>query len=115
MKDCKNTKHQIWLMRTTSHCGEENLGELSKSWDGLTSALSRAGLEMNPSKSMSWRPHDPDSEVKVDTGLIVLGRLAVDGSEMPIGVPKLDETNLASDPTTVGADKACKWPKESPT
>ena len=61
----------------------EKPGELSKSWDGLTSALSRAGLEMKPSKSTAWRPHDPDNSepvipgIKVDTGLIVLGSLAV--------------------------------------
>ena len=92
-------------------------GELSKSWDSLTAALSKSGLEMKPSKCTAWRPHDPGNSepvipgIKVDTGLIVLGSPAVDGSEMPLGAPKLDESNLANDPTTVRADKACKLAK----
>ena len=67
---------------------ERKPGGLSKSWDGLTMALSTAGLEMKPSKCTAWRPHDlAHSEpvipgMKVDTGLIVLGSPAVDGSEM---------------------------------
>ena len=95
----------------------EKPGELSKSWDSLTSALSKAGLEMKPSKCTSWRPHDPVNnepviqDIKVDTGLVVLGSAAVDGSEMPLGVPMLDESNLANDPTTARADKACKLAK----
>ena len=73
-------------------------------------ALSKAGLEMKPSKCTAWRPHDPaHSEpvipgIKVDTGLIVLGSPAVDGSEMPLGVLMLGGSNLASDPTTGRAD-----------
>ena len=92
-------------------------GELSKSWDSLTAALSKAGLEMKPSKCTAWRPHDPGNSepvipgIKVDTGLIVLGSRAVESSEMPLGAPMLDESNLANDPTTVRADKACKLAK----
>ena len=78
-------------------------GGLSKSWDSLTRTLRKAGLDMEPSKYIAWRPHDPaNSEpvipsVEVDTGLIVLWSPAVDGSEMPLGAPMLDESNLAND------------------
>ena len=114
VKDCTSTRHLTWLTRTTSPCGKKKPGKLSKSWDSLTSALSKAGLEMKPSKCTAWRPHDPGNSepvipgIKVDTGLIVL---AVDGSEMPLGVPMQDESNLANDPTTARADKACKLAK----
>ena len=91
---------------------ERKPGGLSKSWDGLTMALSKAGLEMKPSKcTITWIPHYHASisepvipGIKVDTGLIVLGSPAVDGSEMHLGVPLLDESTLANDPTTGRAD-----------
>ena len=72
---------------------------------------------MKPSKCTAWRSHDPGNRepvipgIKVDTGLIVLGSPAVDGSEMPLGVSMLDESNLANDPATTRADKACKLAK----
>ena len=60
---------------------------LSKSWDSLTTALSKARLEMKPSKCTTWRPHDPAN------------------SEPAIPRIKVDTAN---DPTTGRADKACK-------
>ena len=61
-------------------------------------------LETDPANSERVIPG-----IKVDTGLI---ELAVDGSEMPLRAPMSDESNLANDPTTERADKACKLAKD---
>ena len=50
VKDYTNTKHRIWPTLMTSRCGKESLAGPSKSFDSLTTALSKAGLEMKPSE-----------------------------------------------------------------
>ena len=104
-KDCVSTKHRIWPALMTSLCGRESRASSARCGESLTTALSEAGLEMNPSKCAACRPHDPfNSEFVVDTGLVVLGSPAVDGGEMPLGAPMWDESNLANDPTTGSGD-----------
>ena len=86
-------------------------GKLSKSWDN-SFEQSWIGNETkqvhNLETARPWNSEPVIPGIKVDSGLIVLGSPAVDGSEMPLGAPKLDESNLANDPTTVRANKACK-------
>ena len=102
-KDCVSTKHRIRAYADDLTVWEGKPGGPSKSWDSLTRTLRKAGLDMEPRKYIAWRPHDPaNSEpvipsVEVETGLIVLGSTAVDGSEMPLGAPMLDESNFAND------------------